>query len=104
MPRISCWSIRADGRGGDGTGPTHLSHRAAAPDGRDPQLHHKPATCQYVSTDPEKLAARIVNAVQAQLRAQLSRLPLDQALLRSAELATAVLADETLKGIMFRYL
>src|SRR5262245_4724240 len=44
-----------------------------------------PATRDYVSTDPEKLAARIVNAVQAHLRAQLSRLALDEALRRSAE-------------------
>jgi hypothetical protein len=62
-----------------------------------------PTSGKYVSTDPEKLAARIVNAAQAHLRAQLSRLPLDQALPRSAEMATAVLADETLKGIMFRH-
>jgi len=62
-----------------------------------------PASGQYVSTDPDKLAARIVNAVQAHVRAQLSRLPLDQALLRSAEIATAVLAavqaDDTLKSM-----
>jgi len=62
-----------------------------------------PASGQYVSTDPDKLAARIVNAVQAHVRAQLSRLPLDQALLRSAEIATAVLAavqaDDTLRGM-----
>jgi len=51
-----------------------------------------PASGEYVSTDPEKLAARIVNAVQAHLHAQLSRLALDEALRRSAEMATAVLA------------
>ena len=51
-----------------------------------------PSSGEYVSTDPEKLAARIVNAVQAQLHAQLSRLALDEALRRSAEMASAVLA------------
>jgi len=51
-----------------------------------------PASGEYASTDPEKLAARIVNAVQAHLHAQLSRLALDEALRRSAEMATAVLA------------
>lgn len=51
-----------------------------------------PATGAFVSTDPEKLAQRIVNAVQAQLRAQLAQLALDAALRRAAEIATAVLA------------
>lgn len=51
-----------------------------------------PATGAFVSTDPEKLAQRIVNAVQAHLRAQLAQLALDAALRRAAEIASAVLA------------
>ena len=82
-----------------------LTYRIAAPRKMAEILNFtiNPTTGKYVSTDPEKLAARIVNAVQAHLRAQLSRLALDQALLRSAEMATAVLAavqaDDTLKGM-----
>jgi hypothetical protein len=51
-----------------------------------------PATGAYVSDDPDKLAQRITNAVQAHARAQLIRLALDEALRRTAEIAAAVLA------------
>ncbi|MCC6190684.1 MAG: SPFH domain-containing protein [Anaerolineales bacterium] len=51
-----------------------------------------PRTRAFVSTDPEKLAQRIVNAVQAQLRGELSRRALDEALRSAAAIAAAVLA------------
>ncbi len=51
-----------------------------------------PRTRAYLSTDPEKLDQRIVNAIQAHLRAELSQLPLDEALRRSAAIGGAVLA------------
>lgn len=51
-----------------------------------------PRTRAFVSTDPEKLAQRIVNAVQAQLRGELSRRALDEALRTAAAIAAAVLA------------
>ncbi len=51
-----------------------------------------PATGAFASTDPEKLDQRIVNVVQAHLRAQLAQLALDAALRRAAEIAVAVLA------------
>lgn len=52
-----------------------------------------PRTRAYLSTDPEKLDQRIVNAIQAHLRAELSQLPLDEALRRSAAIGSAVLAQ-----------
>src|SRR5690349_7555146 len=51
-----------------------------------------PATRAYRSDDPEKLAGRIVNVLQAHLRAELSQLALDEALRRSAAIAGAVRA------------
>lgn len=51
-----------------------------------------PRTRAFVSTDPEKLAQRIVNAVQAQLRGELSQRALDEALRSAAAIAAAVLA------------
>src|SRR5262249_27386681 len=51
-----------------------------------------PATRAYRSDDPEKLDGRIVNVLQAHLRAELSQLALDEALRRSAAIAGAVLA------------
>jgi hypothetical protein len=52
-----------------------------------------PRTRQFISTDPEKLPQRIVNAIQAHLRAELLKLALDDALRRSADLAATVLAQ-----------
>ncbi len=74
-----------------------LTYRIAAPRKMAESLNFTidPGTGAYLSTDPEKLAARIVNAVQAHLRPQLSQLALDEALRRSAEIATAVLAAVT---------
>jgi hypothetical protein len=46
-----------------------------------------PATRAYRSSDPEKLAARIVNEVQSQARGELLKRPLDDALRQSAEIA-----------------
>jgi regulator of protease activity HflC (stomatin/prohibitin superfamily) len=51
-----------------------------------------PRTRAFVSTDPEKLGQRIVNAVQAQLRAELSQRALAEALKDSAAIAAAALA------------
>lgn len=62
-----------------------------------------PRTRAFVSTDPEKLAQRIVNAVQAQLRGELSQRALDEALRSAAAIAAAVLAgvraDPTLSAM-----
>lgn len=52
-----------------------------------------PRTRAYLSTDPEKLDQRIVNALQVHLRAELSQLALDEALRRSAVIGGAVLAQ-----------
>ena len=52
-----------------------------------------PRTRQFISTDPEKLPQRIVNAIQVHLRAELLKLALDDALRRSADLAATVLAQ-----------
>lgn len=51
-----------------------------------------PGSRAYRSTDPEKLAQRIVNVVQAAARAELLKLSLEDALKRSDALAAAVLA------------
>ena len=51
-----------------------------------------PATRAYQSNDPEKLAQRIVNEVQSQARGELLRLPLEDALRQSAEIAAGVLS------------
>jgi regulator of protease activity HflC (stomatin/prohibitin superfamily) len=62
-----------------------------------------PDTRDYVSTDPEKLAQRIVNAIQAHTRAELHKLALDQALRSAALIAATVLeqvqADPSLAGM-----
>src|SRR5262245_20619020 len=51
-----------------------------------------PRTRAYKSKDPEKLSQRIVNEVQSHARAQLLKLPLDDALRQSAEISASVLA------------
>lgn len=51
-----------------------------------------PGSRLYRSTDPEKLAQRIVNVVQSAARAELLKLSLEDALRRSDQLAAAVLA------------
>ncbi len=57
----------------------------------------------YRSTDPEKLPQRLINAIQAQLRPELARLSLEEALREAAGLAATVLArlkvDPALAGI-----
>jgi len=50
-----------------------------------------PRTRRFISTDPEKLDQRIINAVQAQIRFELLKLPLEDALRQSADIAAAVL-------------
>lgn len=52
-----------------------------------------PRTRRYISTDPEKLGQRIINAVQAQIRAELLKRPLQEALREAANIAAAVLAQ-----------
>ena len=71
-----------------------LTYRIAQPRQMAQSLNFtiNPYTGKYVSDDPEKLDQRIVNVVQAQLRPPLSRLALDEALRRTAEIAAAVLA------------
>lgn len=71
-----------------------LTYRVADPRTLASILNYtiNPATRAYRSTDPEKLDQRIVNAIQAHLRAELSQLALDEALRRSAAIAGAVLA------------
>jgi len=62
-----------------------------------------PRTRKFISTDPEKLGQRIINAVQAEIRAELLKLPLSDALRQAAGIAAAVLiqikADETLAAM-----
>ncbi len=52
----------------------------------------EPGSRLYRSTDPEKLAQRIVNVVQSSARAELLKLSLEDALKRSDQLSSAVLA------------
>ncbi len=63
----------------------------------------QPKTRAYKSSDPEKVAQRIVNEVQAQARFELQKLSLEEALKQSAEIASNVLAKiknaEVLKSI-----
>ena len=47
---------------------------------------------KFISTDPEKLSQRIINAVQAEIRAELLTLSLQDALRQSAGIAATVLA------------
>ena len=47
---------------------------------------------RFISTDPEKLSQRIINAVQAEIRAELQALSLQDALRQSAAITTTVLA------------
>lgn len=51
-----------------------------------------PKTGKYRSKDPDKLAQRLINAVQAHTRKGVSQIPLDQALITVRELASEVLA------------
>jgi regulator of protease activity HflC (stomatin/prohibitin superfamily) len=71
-----------------------LTYRIANPGAMAAVLNFTidPRTRAFVSTDPEKLAQRIVNAVQAQLRAALSSRALAEALKESAAIAAAALA------------
>src|SRR5688572_25353318 len=46
----------------------------------------------FISTDPDKLPQRIVNVIQAHLRAELLKLSLEDALRRSADISATVLA------------
>jgi regulator of protease activity HflC (stomatin/prohibitin superfamily) len=46
----------------------------------------------FISTDPDKLPQRIVNVIQAHLRAELLKLTLEDALRRSADISATVLA------------
>jgi SPFH domain/Band 7 family protein len=52
----------------------------------------QPKTRAYKSNDPEKVAQRIVNEVQAQVRGELQHLSLEDALKQSASIAENVLA------------
>jgi regulator of protease activity HflC (stomatin/prohibitin superfamily) len=52
----------------------------------------EPGTRAYRSTDPEKLPQRLINAIQAHLRPELSTLSLEEALRLAASLAARVLA------------
>ena len=52
----------------------------------------KPGSRAYRSDDPEKLPQRLVNAIQAQLRPELSALSLEETLRQAASLAAKVLA------------
>lgn len=52
----------------------------------------QPKTRAYLSNDPEKLAQRIVNEVQAQVRSELLKMTLEDALKQSAGIAANVLA------------
>src|SRR5512141_2054404 len=51
-----------------------------------------PKTRAYKSNDPEKVAQRIVNEVQAQVRSELLKMTLEDALKQSASIAANVLA------------
>lgn len=51
-----------------------------------------PKTGKYRGKDPDKLAQRLINAVQAHTRKGVSQIPLDQALITVRELASEVLA------------
>jgi len=50
-----------------------------------------PLSRGFISTDPEKLPQRIVNAIQANMRAELLKLALEDALRQSAAIAATVL-------------
>jgi regulator of protease activity HflC (stomatin/prohibitin superfamily) len=52
-----------------------------------------PRTHAYLSTDPEKLPHRIVNALQTHLRAELLRRALEDTLRQAADIGTAVMAQ-----------
>jgi len=62
-----------------------------------------PDSRQFISTDPEKLPQRIINAIQSYLRPELARLSLEEALRQAADIAVAVLAriktDPTLAAL-----
>jgi len=51
-----------------------------------------PLSRGFISTDPDKLPQRIVNVIQAHLRAELLKLSLEDALRRSADISATVLA------------
>ncbi len=50
-----------------------------------------PSSRKYLSDDPEKLAQRIVNEVQSLTRFELQKLPLEETLKESMEIATRIL-------------
>ncbi len=60
----------------------------------------QPKTRAYKSSDPEKVAQRIVNEVQAQARFELQKLSLEDALKQSAEIAANVLAKIKNAGVL----
>lgn len=70
-----------------------LTYRIAQPQTIAAHLNFtiQPATRQYTSTDPEKLPQRLINAVQAHLRPELSRRSLEEALRDAAILAAVAL-------------
>ncbi len=80
-----------------------LTYRVAAPKTLAALLNFTidPRTRKFVSTDPEKLPQRIINAVQAHLRPELARRSLEESLREAATIAVVVLAkvktDETLQ-------
>lgn len=71
-----------------------LTYRIAQPKTMAGMLNFAlhPYTRKFISNDPEKLAQRIVNALQAHIRAELLKLSLEDALRQSADIAATVLA------------
>ncbi|MGH2522379.1 MAG: SPFH domain-containing protein, partial [Anaerolineales bacterium] len=51
-----------------------------------------PRSKKFISTDPEKVSQRIINVIQAHLRAELAKLALEEALRGAAEIGAHVLA------------
>ncbi len=71
-----------------------LTYRIADPQRTAASLNFtlEPRKRKYRSTDPEKLPQRLINAIQAHLRPELSSLSLEDALRLAASLAANVLA------------
>lgn len=72
-----------------------LSYRLVAPIETAKVLDYTidPVTRRYLSKDPEKLVARVINAVQANTRSGVNNLSLDEALIKVKELTSEVLAS-----------
>lgn len=69
-----------------------LSYRLSDPLALAKRLNYTvhPGTHAYQSDDPEQLVQRVVNAVQAQTRSEVSQLPLEDALTEVKDLAAVV--------------